>query len=164
MFVDCISADIRWFREDLNSWRDFKRKVNLIFQMFSFKEKNAMHSCIIKNHLPAGLVDKFCLFSCSTYRPDIATVTHGRWGTFYNIKQIISHASKVMLKILQARLQQYVNWELPDVQVRFRRSEEPELKLPISVGSWKKQGNSRKTSTSSLCQSLCVDHNKLENS
>ena len=35
---------------------------------------------------------------------------------------LISHASKVMLKILQARLQQYVNQELPDVQARFRKS------------------------------------------
>ena len=34
---------------------------------------------------------------------------------------LISHASKVMLKILQARLQQYVNWELPDVQAGFRK-------------------------------------------
>ena len=33
---------------------------------------------------------------------------------------LISHASKIMLKILQARLQQYVNWELPDVQTGFR--------------------------------------------
>ena len=35
---------------------------------------------------------------------------------------LISHASKVILKILQARLQQYVNCELPDVQARFRKS------------------------------------------
>ena len=34
---------------------------------------------------------------------------------------LISHASKVMLKILQTRLQQYVNWELPDVQAGFRK-------------------------------------------
>ena len=34
---------------------------------------------------------------------------------------LISHASKVMLKILQARLQQYMNWELPDVQAEFRK-------------------------------------------
>ena len=34
---------------------------------------------------------------------------------------LISHASKVTLKILQARLQQYVNWELLDVQTRFRK-------------------------------------------
>ena len=37
----------------------------------------------------------------------------------YGIMALISHASKVMLKILQARLQQYVNHELPDVQAEF---------------------------------------------
>ena len=39
----------------------------------------------------------------------------------YRTITLISHASKVMLKILQARLQQYVNWELPDVQAGFRK-------------------------------------------
>ena len=38
--------------------------------------------------------------------------------------QTISHASKVMLKILQARLQQYMNQELPDVQAEFRKGRE----------------------------------------
>ena len=49
-----------------------------------------------------------------------------------------------MLKILQARLQQYMNQELPDVQAGFRKPEEPEIKLPTSVGSSKKQESSRK--------------------
>ena len=39
----------------------------------------------------------------------------------YRTIALISHASEVMLKILQARLQQYVNHELPDVQARFRK-------------------------------------------
>ena len=39
----------------------------------------------------------------------------------YRTVLLISHASKVMLKILQARLQLYVNWELPDVQAGFQR-------------------------------------------
>ena len=39
----------------------------------------------------------------------------------YNTIALIPHASKVMLKILQARLQQYMNHELPDVQVGFRK-------------------------------------------
>ena len=60
---------------------------------------------------------------------------------------LISHTSKVMPKILQARLQQYVNHELPDVQ---EKAEEPETKLPTSVGSSKKQESSRKTSISAL--------------
>ena len=55
-----------------------------------------------------------------------------------------------MLKILQARLQQYVNHELPDVQAGFRKAEEPDIKLPISIGSSKKQESSRKIFTSAL--------------
>ena len=63
---------------------------------------------------------------------------------------LISHTSKVMLKILQARLQQYVNHKLLDVQAGFRKAVEPEVKLSISIGSSKKQESSRKTSTSAL--------------
>ena len=59
-----------------------------------------------------------------------------------------------MLKILQARLQQYMNRELPDVQAGFEKAEEPELKLPTSTGSSKKQERSRKTSISSLLTML----------
>ena len=62
----------------------------------------------------------------------------------YRTIALISHTSKVMLKILQARLQQYVNSELPDVQAGFRKAEEPEIKLPTSAGSSKKQESSRK--------------------
>ena len=63
---------------------------------------------------------------------------------------VISHSSKVKLKILQARLQQYVNRELPDVQVVLEKAEEPEIKLPTSAGSRIKQESSRKTSISVL--------------
>ena len=55
----------------------------------------------------------------------------------YCMIALISHASKVMLKILQARLQQYVNCELPDVQVGLELAEEPEIKLPTSTGMQK---------------------------
>ena len=58
---------------------------------------------------------------------------------------LVSHTSKVMLEILQARLQQYVNCELPDVQAVFRKGREPEIKLPTSAESSKKQESSRKT-------------------
>ena len=70
----------------------------------------------------------------------------------------ISHASKVMLKTLQARLQQYVNCELPDVKLVLEKAERPEIKLPTSAGSWRKQKSSRKTPTfaSLLHYSLCV--------
>ena len=55
-----------------------------------------------------------------------------------------------MLKILQARLQQYVNCELPAVQAGLEQAEESEFKLPTSAGSQKKQESPRKTSISSL--------------
>ena len=61
-----------------------------------------------------------------------------------------SQTSKVMLKILQARFQQYVNHELPDVQAGFRKGRGTRDKLPTSSGSSKKQESSRKTSTSAL--------------
>ena len=57
---------------------------------------------------------------------------------------LISHASKVMLKSLQARLQQYMKHEFPDVQVDLEKAEEPVIKLAASVGSLKKQESSRK--------------------
>ena len=76
----------------------------------------------------------------------------------------ISHASKVMLKILQTRLQQYMNHELPDVQAGFRKAEEPAIKLLTSVGSSKKQESSRNLYFCFIDYAkvfCCVDHNKL---
>ena len=61
-----------------------------------------------------------------------------------------SHAGKVMLKILQARVQQYVNRELPDVQAGFRKGRGTEIKLPTPAGALKKQESSRKTSILAL--------------
>ena len=68
----------------------------------------------------------------------------------YHTIALISQASKVMLKILQARLQQYVHGELPDVQAGYRKGRGIRDTLPTSAGSWKKQGSSRKTSISAL--------------
>ena len=55
-----------------------------------------------------------------------------------------------MLQILQARLQQYMNHELPELKLDLEKAEEPEIKLPTSVGLSKKQESSRVTSTSAL--------------
>ena len=68
----------------------------------------------------------------------------------YHTIALISHASKVMLKILHSRLQQYVNQELPDVKLDLEKAEEQQIKLPTSAGSSKKQESSRKTSTSAF--------------
>ena len=61
---------------------------------------------------------------------------------------LLSQASNVMLKILQARLQQYMNHELPDVQTVFRKGRGTRDQLPTSTGLLKKEESSRKTSIS----------------
>ena len=74
--------------------------------------------------------------------------------------EVISHTSKVKLKTLQARLQQYMNlWELSDVQTGIRKAEESEIKLSTFTGSGRKQGNSRRTTisaSSTLFKSLIL--------
>ena len=82
---------------------------------------------------------------------------------------LISHASKVMLKILQARLQQYVNCELPDVQAGFRKGRGTRYQIANTRWIIKK---GRKFQKKNIYFSFidyvkafdCVDHNKLENS
>ena len=66
----------------------------------------------------------------------------------YHTIALISHASKVMLKILQARLQQHMNFHM--FKLVLEKAEEPESKLPTSAGSSRKQQSSRKTSISAL--------------
>ena len=70
--------------------------------------------------------------------------------TNYHTIALISHTSKVMLKILQARLQQYMNQNFQMFKLVLEKVQEPEIKLPTYAGSWKKQESSRKTSISAL--------------
>ena len=71
-------------------------------------------------------------------------------GSNYCTIVLISHTSKLMLKILQDRLQQYVNRELPDVQAGFRKGRGTRDQIANICWIKKKQENSRKTSTSAL--------------
>ena len=68
----------------------------------------------------------------------------------YRTITLISHASEVMLKILQARLQQYMNVNFQMFKLVLEKADKPEVKFPTSAGSWKKQESSRKTSISPL--------------
>ena len=81
----------------------------------------------------------------------------------YHTIALILNVSKVMLKILRARLQQYVNWELPDIQAAFRKGEEPEIKLQTLLDHQKRR---RIPDNHLLCfidcakAFDCVDHRK----
>ena len=78
---------------------------------------------------------------------------------------LISHASKVMLKILQARLQNVWTVNFQMFKLVLEKAEEPEIKLPTSVGPLKKQESSRKNIYFCFIDYAkafdCVDHNKL---
>ena len=73
-----------------------------------------------------------------------------------------------MLKILQARLQQYINHELPDVQAGFRKGRGTRDQVANNLGSSKKQESARKTSTSALLAMpkplTCGSQQTVENS
>ena len=85
----------------------------------------------------------------------------------YHTIALISHTSKVMLKILKARLQQYMNHELPDVQLDLEKAEKLEIKLATSIQLSTKQESSRETSISALLTMptpLCGSQQIVENS
>ena len=75
---------------------------------------------------------------------------HAKECSNYHTIMLISHTRKAMLKILQARLQQYMNCELSDVQAGFRKGRGTRGQITNFHRSSKKQENSRKTSTSAL--------------
>ena len=91
--------------------------------------------------------------------------------SFWSLRKAISknaqttlHVSKVILKILQDRLQQYINREIPDVQAGFRKGRGTRDQIANIRWIIKNQENSRKISTSSLLitpKPLTVDHSKL---
>ena len=80
----------------------------------------------------------------------------------YRTIALISHASKVMLKILQAQLQQYVNCELPDVQARFRKDRGTRDQI-ANIYWIIKKASSRKNICFIACAKAfdCVDHIRL---
>ena len=72
----------------------------------------------------------------------------------YHIIALISHASKVMLKILWARLQQYVNHELPNIQAGFRKARDQSAKHPLNHQKSKRVPEKHLFLLYWLCQSL----------
>ena len=86
----------------------------------------------------------------------------------YRTIALISHGSKVILKILQARLQQYVNCELPDVQAGFRKGRETRNQVANICWIIEKAREFPRNIYSCFINYAkafdCVDHNKLENS
>ena len=101
----------------LTRWTFVDRVMSLLFNMLSEGLKVCFNLAVFIPILKKGNAKE-----CSNYRTIV----------------LISHTSKVMLKILKAKLQQYMNRELPDVQVGFRKDRGTRDQFPTSIGSLKK--------------------------
>ena len=101
--------------------------------------------------LSRGRVEKANPISCFDTMPKKG---NAKEYSNYNTTALISHASKVMLKILQGRLQQYVNREIPDVQAEFRKGRGTRDQIANILWIIEKQENSTKTSTSASLTTL----------
>ena len=123
-----------------------------VYYLFTFLENSAV----------ATGLEKVSFHSNSKER-------HAKECSNYHTIVLISHASKVILKILQARLQKYVNLELPDVQAGFRKgrgTRDPIANIRWIIGKARKfQKNIYFCLIDYVKHFECVDHNKLlENS
>ena len=96
-----------------------------------------------------------------------SAVVTGKCSNYLTIA-LISHASKIMLKILQARLQQYVNHEFPDVQAGFRKGRGTRDQISNTRWIMEKAREFQKNIYFCFIDYAkafdCVDHNKLEDS
>ena len=124
----------------------FKSWKTVLLNCWSHVSANLENSAVVGVFIP--ITKKGTANECSNY----CTIV------------FISHAIKVMLKILQARLQQYANWELPDVQTGF--SKDRGTRDQIANIHWiiKKAKEFQKSNfcfTDYMKAFDCVDHNKL---
>ena len=85
--------------------------------------------------------------------------------TNWHVIMLISHASKVMFKILQVRLQEYINQELPDVQTGFQRGRGSRDQMANICWIMQKarEFQKKKSTSASLHTLKCMDHSKLWN-
>ena len=107
-------------------------------------------SVYIRSCIFYAAVAVFQFFKCIYCAFPIPKKGNGKKCSNYHTIALISHTSKVMLKILQARLQQYVKCKFPDVQAGFRKGRGTRDQIANIFGSSKKQESSRKTSISAL--------------
>ena len=111
--------------------------------------------------MPANLENS----AVATGLEKVSCHSHSKECSNYHTIALISHASKAVLKILQARLQQYVNYELPDVQAGFRKGRRMRVQTANIRWIIEKTREFQKNIYFCLIDYAkafdCVDHNKL---
>ena len=125
------------------------------FHFHAFEKEMATHSSVLAWRIP-GTVEPGGLPSMGSHR-----VRHN-WS---DLTAAVAHASKVMLKILQATFQQYMNWELPHVQAGFRKSRRTRDQIANICWIIKEAREFQKNIYFCFIDYTkpfdCVDHNKL---
>ena len=115
---DILECEVKWALESITT---NKAREVMEFQLSSFKSwKMMLWKCCTQ------YTSKLENSSVATELEKVSFHSNPKNGNAkecsnYHTIALISHASKVMLKIIQVRLQQYVNWEIPDVQAGFRK-------------------------------------------
>ena len=145
---DILECEVKWALRSITTNKASRgdRIPVALFQILEDDAVNVLHSICQQNWKTQQWPQDW---KRSVFIP-IPNKGNAKECSNYCTMAVISHTSKVMLKILQARLQQYVNRELPVDQAGFRKGRGTKDQLPTLVGSSKKQESSRKTSISAL--------------
>ena len=150
---DILECEIKWALESItmNKARGGDRIPVELFQILKDDAVNVLHSICQQIWTTQQCPQDW---KRSVFIP-IPKKGNGKECSNYHTIALISRTSRVMLKILQARLQQYVNRELPDVQTGFRKGRGTRDPYANNLGSLKKQEDSRKKKNLFLLYCLC---------
>ena len=143
---DILECEVKWALESITT-NKASRGDGIPVELFQILKDDAMKVL----HLACEKIWKMHQWSQDWKRSLFIPVPkkgNAKECSIYHTIALISHASKVMLKILQASPQQYMNFLM--FKLVLEKAEEPKIKLPTSVESSKKQESSRKTSISAL--------------
>ena len=159
---DILECEVKWALESITTNKASGADGNPV-ELFQILKDDAMKGPL---SMPANLENSAVATGLerSVFIP-IPKKGNVKERSNYCTTALISHASKVMLKILQARLQQYMNSELPDVPAVFRKGRWTRDQIAKPTGWLKKQESSRKNMCFCFIDYAksfdCVDHNKL---
>ena len=135
---DILECEVKWALESITM-----KKANGRWWNSSWAVSNPKKWCCKSAalNMPANLENSAVVTGLGKVFIPILKKGNAKDCSNYRTIALISRTSKVMLKILQARLQQYVNRKFSDFKLVLEKAEKSETKLPTSAGSWKKQGN-----------------------
>ena len=144
---DILECEVKWALGSITTNKASGRD-GIPVELFQILKDDAVK--VLHYFMPANLENSAVAAGLKKVSFPIPKKGNAKECSNYCTLALISHASKVMLKILQARLQQYITVNFQMFNLDLEKAEEPEIKWPTSIGSSEKQESSRKPSTSAL--------------